>query len=96
MLRFIVHCPFSTVHSGSADAEGIGNPVDVVEPGRDQGDLKNSLVVESNRAHPMMIFRRDARRVLGQLHDIVQHHALGFRNGSRREVALQRLDQIRI
>ena len=35
--------------------QGVGDPVDVVEPGCDERDLKDSFVIEATRAQFLMI-----------------------------------------
>ena len=35
--------------------QGIGNAVDVVEPGRDERDLQDSFVIEPGRAQRLMM-----------------------------------------
>ena len=77
----------------AADAERIGDSIDVVEPRRDQRDLQNPAVVESDAAQRLMIRRRTLRRIFRQFYDVIEHHAflLGDRSGAI--VVSQRLDQ---
>ena len=54
----------------------VRNAIDVVEPRRDERDLQNSLVIETDCAQPLVIGGRDARRVARDLHDVIEHHFL--------------------
>ena len=80
----------------TADAQSIGNPIDVIEPGRDQRDLKNSAIVEAGGPEPPVMLGRDAGGVLRQLHDVVEHHPLRVRDGGGLVIAAQRLDELLI
>ena len=40
-----------------ADAECIGDAIDVVEPGRDQRDLQDAHVIEADGAEPAKVVR---------------------------------------
>ena len=64
--------------SVTADPQCIGNPVDVVKPGCDQGDLQDGAVVEASAAQPLVVQGRDLGRVLGELDHVVDHHSLCF------------------
>ena len=60
----------------SSDPQRIRYPVDVVEPGSNQGDLKNSAVIKPHRAKSIMVRTRALSRIPGKFHDVVQHHPL--------------------
>src|SRR5438046_1651625 len=51
--RTFHHAPVSV----AADAEGVGDAIDVVEPGRNQGNLQDATVVKACRAQPRVIFQ---------------------------------------
>ena len=61
-------------HSVAADPQRIGNPVDVVEPRRDQRDLQDRPVVKAGTAQPFVVQGRDLGRVLGELDHVIDHH----------------------
>jgi len=69
-VRSCLQFGFSPLPSHS---QGIGDAIDVVEPGCDQGDLKDGLIYESFRAEAVVIFAADLRGVFCQLHNIFQH-----------------------
>jgi len=81
-------------NSLSTNSERIRDAVDVVEPRRDQRDLENRPIVEACATQPLMVFRRDPRSILGELHDVVEHHTLGIRDRRGLVVRLQRFDEI--
>jgi hypothetical protein len=65
--------------SGSAVAaytERISDAIDVVEPGREQRDLQDASVVETDGAKPIVELRRDSRRVFRDLLDVLEHDAV--------------------
>src|SRR5215469_1769052 len=62
--------------SVAANAQRVSYPVDVVEPGGDQRDLQNALVVEARIAQPVVIFGTDLGCVLGELDHVVEHRPL--------------------
>src|SRR5258708_20503383 len=62
--------------SSAPHTEGIGHPVDVIEPRRDQGDLQNPAVVEPHTPQLFMVRRADACRVARELRHVVEHHTL--------------------
>src|SRR5271165_4399578 len=77
-----------------ADSQRIGDAVDVVEPGGDQGDLEPGLVVETDGTQPFVIQGRDLGSVPGQLDDVIDHDPLGLGDWGRLVVLTQRLDKI--
>jgi hypothetical protein len=79
--------------SRSSDPERIGHPIDVVEPRRDERDLKDRPVIEAYGAQAVVMRRRDARRILGYLHYVVEHRTFGVADGRRYVVLPQRLDE---
>ena len=64
----------------ASDTERVGDAVDVIEPRRDQSDLQNRLIVKAVGAKFFVPARMNFRRVFGELHDVIAHHALGFGN----------------
>jgi hypothetical protein len=62
------HFPLIPAHT-----QGIRHAIDVVEPGCDQCDLQDSLIIKSNRSQPLMILLRDARGIAGKLRDVIKH-----------------------
>ena len=56
-----------------AHTQSIRHAIDVVEPGCDQGDLQNSLIIKTSRSQPLMILLRDARRIARKLCDVIKH-----------------------
>jgi len=75
------------------NAESISNSVDIVEPRGNQGNLKNSLIVKSGLAQAFVVLRVNARRVPGQLHDIIKHDAILFTDRSAAIIGFERLNQ---
>jgi hypothetical protein len=80
--------------SVAAHSECIRDAVDVVEPRRDQRDLKNRPIVEAGVTQPLVVGWRDPRCILGELHDIVEHRTLGISDRRSRVVPLQCFDEI--
>jgi hypothetical protein len=80
--------------SVAAYSERIRHTVDVVEPRRDQRDLENRAIVEAGSTHPLVVFRRDARGILGELHDVVEHHPLGIGHRRGLVISFQCFDEI--
>jgi hypothetical protein len=60
----------------AADAEGVRDPVDVVEPGSDQGDLEDAAVVETYFAETVDVGTGAQCGVLREFHDVVEHGAI--------------------
>src|SRR5882724_2624610 len=56
----------------AAYAQSVSYFIDVVEPGRNQRDLQNAFVVEASRPQSVMIRRRAASRVFGQLGHVIE------------------------
>ena len=50
---------------GAANAQSICDAIDVIEPRSDEGDLKNSTVIEAYGTKSGVIFRAALRGVLG-------------------------------
>src|SRR5688572_15396460 len=78
----------------TADAQSIGNPIDVIEPGRDQGDLKDGFILETGGAQPIMVSPGDPGRVLRELDYIIQHDAFSLRDRRRPVIFTQCPDQV--
>jgi hypothetical protein len=80
-------------YSLPTNSQGIGNPIDVVKPGRDQGDLQDGAVVEASAAQALVVQRRNFGRVLGEFDHVIDHHSLCC--GDRRccVIVFQRLDE---
>jgi hypothetical protein len=72
----------------TAHAERIGDPVDIVEPRRDQRDLQDSLIVEADGSQTFVMRGRNLCRILRQLHDVIEHHAILLGDGSASVVRL--------
>src|ERR1044072_5272583 len=79
--------------SFSSNAEGVGDAVDVVEPGGDERDLEASASVEAGGAQALVVCGRDARGVARELRDVVEHRALGVCDGRARVVLFERPHQ---
>jgi hypothetical protein len=60
----------------SSNSQRIRDAVDVVEPGRDQRDLKNAAIVEADGAQPIVIRGLDPRGIARDLLDVLEHHAI--------------------
>ena len=75
-----------------SNAQRVGDAVDVVEPGRNQGDLQDGLILET-AAGNFSWSSSDLGGVLRELHDVIDHDALLRRDGSGGVIAFQRLDQ---
>lgn len=89
---FIV--PRSAFPLVSPDAEGVRHAVDVVEPGGDERDLKDSFVVETDGTQSRMILARDTRGVARQLHNVIEHRAVCFRERRFGVIILKLPDEI--
>lgn len=76
----------------STDTEGIGDTVDVIEPGRNQCDLKNRLVVESDGTKAIVVVLPYLGGILSELDDVVDHDPLLFGQGSLGVVRLEGFD----
>ena len=76
-----------------AHPERVSNPVDVVEPGGDQGDLEDTAIVESDRPQPIVELRRNFGGVAGDLLGELEHHAVLLRDGRGSIVPRQGLDE---
>ena len=79
--------------SFAADAQRIGDAIDVVEPGRDQCDLQDGAIVEADAAQPLVVQGRDLGRVLGELDHVVDHHPFLIRDRRLPVIFSQRLDE---
>jgi hypothetical protein len=77
-----------------SDAQSVGDAVDVVEPGGDEGDLKYGPVVEARFAQARVVCGADARGVARELRDVVEHDAVLLGDGRGGVVRLQRPDQL--
>src|SRR5207244_13597755 len=62
-----------------ADAESVGDAVDVVEPARDQVDLQDAAVVKAGVAQMAQVRGWHARGLCGRLGGVVEHGASGRR-----------------
>ncbi len=76
-----------------AHAERVRNAVDVIEPGGDEGNLENGLVIESGLAQPLVVGAADLCSIFGKLDHVVHHHALRRRERRRRVIRLERFNQ---
>ena len=66
----------------SADAERIGDPINIIKPSGDQRDLQNALVVKSVTAKLFVRLRRNFNGIFGQLCGVIEHRQ--FFCGKRR------------
>src|SRR5205085_6510081 len=78
----------------AANTQRVGDAVDVIEPGGYERDLQDSFIIEADRAQAFVIYGRDARGVLCQLHDVIEHHAVLLRERCARVVVLKLTDEI--
>lgn len=76
------------------DAEGVGHAIDGTEPGGDQSDLEDTLVVEADGSKSVEIGGSDSGRVFGQLNDVVEHGPILNRDRSLGVLMTQRMDEI--
>jgi hypothetical protein len=58
--------------------------------------LQDGSIVEAHAAQSLVVFARDARGVLGQLHHVIEHRAIPSVERRRLVVLLQRADQLLI
>src|SRR5262249_48772641 len=59
-------------------SQRVRDAVDVVEPGRDQGDLQNPPVVEADRTEAVMIGASHFGGVARQERDVIEHDPIAF------------------
>ena len=62
--------------SPPSHSERVRNTIDVIEPRRDQSDLKNSLVIKTYFTQSRVIGRGNACCIARDLHHVIQHHFL--------------------
>jgi hypothetical protein len=74
----------------AADAEAIGNPINVVEPAGDQVDLQDGAVVETDPAQAVEVFRGHLPGVPRELGGVVEHGPVGLVQRRLRVVPPQR------
>jgi hypothetical protein len=79
--------------SVTADSKRVGNPVDVIKPGRDQGDLQDGTVVEAGVAQPVVVRGRDLGRIPRKLDHVIDHHSLSHGDRCRGVIIFQCLDE---
>jgi len=77
-----------------SDAERVGDAVDVVEPGRDQRDLQDAAIVEADGAQSLVERWRNARGILRDLLDILEHDTVLLRQVDGTEVGLEGFDEV--
>ena len=80
----------------SSHSQRVRHSVDIVEPCRDQCDLQNAAIVKSGGAKTLMIRAADLRRVLRQLHRVIQHRPFLLRDRRTFVIPPQSFNQIRI
>jgi hypothetical protein len=79
-----------TVRLLSAHTKRISDPVYVVKPRRrDQRDLQNAAVIESNRSQTLVIVSIDPGCVAGYLRHVVKHYPILLRDRRSLVVFLQ-------
>jgi hypothetical protein len=69
-------------------AQRVCDPIDVVEPGCDERDLQNPLIVESNSTQAVVVILPDFGGVLRKFDHVVQHDALLRGYGGGRVILL--------
>src|SRR6266478_4062774 len=62
----------------ATDTQSIRHAIDVIEPGRDQSNLQNAAVVETDGPEPSVIVGRNFGGILGQRHNVIEHGAILF------------------
>lgn len=77
-------------------AQRVCHPVDVVEPGGDQRDLQDSLVIEARLPQALVVGAAHLRGILSEPHHIIQHDALLRRDGRARVVLLEGFYQLSV
>jgi hypothetical protein len=87
--HFLQEASFRQRKLFASHAQGVGYAVDVVEPGGDERDLQDCLVVESGGAQPVVIVFPDFGGVLGEFDYVIQHHAFWLGYGCAFIVLLQ-------
>ena len=75
-------------------AECIGNPIDIVKPSRNQGDLQNSSIIESCCSQSFMIVLGNARGIARRFRHVIKHDSICIRDRRGLVVLLQRSHQI--
>ena len=80
----------------SPDTQSVGHAIDVVEPGCDQCDLEDRLVIKTSRPQALVIFRCDARGVVCELQDVFKHFPVLLGNRRSFIIFLQSLCQLLI
>ena len=60
----------------------IGDAVDVIEPGGNQRNLQNALIVKADATQAGVVIGTDFGRILRDLDDVIQHHAILLVYGS--------------
>jgi hypothetical protein len=66
-----------TYRIGPADSQGIGNAVDVIEPGSNQGDLQYPDIVKAHFSQPVEVLGRDLISRFRQAHGEIDDRAIG-------------------
>jgi hypothetical protein len=62
--------------SFAAHAQRVSDSINVVEPGSDESDLQDGLIVKTGFAQTLVIGAADLGGVLRHLDDVLHHHAL--------------------
>ena len=96
LCRLIINWLYDGDHSVSSHAQGIRNPIDVVEPRGYQCDLQDRLVIKPRGMEHIVIFLVNLSRILCHSHDVVEHHAVLVADRRSGIVALQGVNKVLI
>ena len=61
----------------TSNAQPIRDAIDVIEPRRNQVDLQDCAIVETDLAQPVDVLTAHARRLPRQISHVVQHGPIG-------------------
>jgi hypothetical protein len=76
-----------------ADAQSVGDPIDVIEPGGNQRDLQDPAIVETRFPQTGMVLPAHAGGIEGELCHVVEQDSVGGLEGRGPVIALDRFDQ---
>src|SRR5829696_5396581 len=77
-----------------ADAERVGDPIDVVEPRGDERDLQDAAVVEARGAQLGVVLIGDRSGIERDLFGVLEHDAIGFCDRRGAKVSANRFGQL--
>jgi len=75
-----------------SNPQPVRDSIDVIKPRSDQGDLQNGAIVEAHGSQSIDVVLPNLGRVLRELHDMIQHHAILRGDGRGCVVFFQSLD----